>query len=284
MILPWNRNDGAPSLGTPTILSRGESSISLQVLEKKMVMGPCPMLFRLIRKNKWKKVRKHLNSRKAEALCKERDFLNGVHVLGCAISYNAPFDILKLIVSVDPSQLKAVNRRNLTNPLHVACMHCTSLETVRYLIDHAPGLASGLDKDGKTPLHHAVECVCVDVDIDDIECFEVVKELAEADPTLISLGDKQNNTPIDVLHLAWADTHPRSNARQDRISKLHTFLRKISIQEYRKKKMIWEDERRMDEVFDDETHNAVLFPIAPFSPSSTSNICHSQSGCSENIF
>ncbi len=271
-----NRNGGASSLETPTILSSGGNS-SIHVLERNMVVGPCPMLFNLIRKNKWKKVRRQLNSKKADILCKECDS-NGVHVLGFAISYNAPIDILKLIVSIDPSQLEAVNRF-LTNPLHVACMYCNSLETVRYLMNRAPDLASRLDKDGRTPLHHAVECLCIDDDTDNAECFEVVKALAEADPSLICLGDAKKNTPIDVLHLAWADTHPRSNARLSRILKLHTFLRKLSIQEYRRKKEIWEDERIVTNNDQETIVDAVTFSTG----SSGSRINQSQSECSKNI-
>ncbi len=242
-----------------------------------MVVGPCPMLFNLIRKNKWKKVRRQLNSKKADMLCRECDS-NGVHVLGFAISYRAPIDILKLIVSIDPSQLEAVDRF-LTNPLHVACMYCNSLETVRYLMSHTPSLVSGLDKDGRTPLHHAVECLCINDDIDGAECFAVVKALAEVDPALISLGDAQKNTPIDLLHLAWADTHPRSDARQSRILKLHTFLRKLTIQEYRRKKKIWEEERHVA-INDKET---CTDPVIYSSASLSSREDPSQSESSKNI-
>lgn len=173
-------------------------------------------------------------------MCRECDS-NGVNALGFAISYNAPIDIVKLILSIDPSQLNAVNRFQ-TNPLHAACMYCNSLETVRYFMDNAPDLISKLDKDGRTPLHHAVECFCINDEMDAAKGFEVVKALAEADTTLINLADAQKNTPIDMLHLAWADTHPRCDLRQSRISKLHTFLREISIQEYKRKKLIWEDQ------------------------------------------
>ena len=66
-----------------------------------------PALFRLVEAQKWNKLRKVIN-RKGKDASKERDG-SGLSLLGMALGFNAPIDIIKLILDMDRSQASATD-------------------------------------------------------------------------------------------------------------------------------------------------------------------------------
>lgn len=240
------RDDGSSSLETPTIASDTSSrSNHLQFPFISMVRGATtPILFKFIRRKKWKKVRRLLRTKRGTDLCKERDN-DGFHALGVAISFGAPIDIVQLIVSIDALQVDAVDGFG-SNPLHCACISGASLECVSFLLKQCKDLVSSTDKDRRTPLHLLMNTLCNCSDIYYAEGIQIIKAMCKLDTSIIHFADAHKNTPIDTLHLAWADTHPACE-RQARFCEMHTILREISIQEYKKKKMTWEEKSHFDE-------------------------------------
>ena len=91
-----------------------------------------PLMFRYIENQKWKKLRRMLKRSNGKDLCRERDD-SGLTLLGMALGFEAPLDIIQSILAMDPSQITATDFFG-ASPLHVACLNAASPEAVKYLV------------------------------------------------------------------------------------------------------------------------------------------------------
>lgn len=193
-----------------------------------------PALFRLVEAQKWNKLRKVI--RKNEKNLTERDG-SGLSLLGMALGFDAPMDIIKLILDIDGSQASATDLFGAT-PLHIACLNGASHETISYLLQSRQGLAHIRDRDRRIPLHHMVECLCRD-EIDFTEGLHILKLLTSSYPDGINNTDRCGDTPIDLVQVARMEEDP-SSEEYERLTRIYRVLRSIGILVYRQQKMQWE--------------------------------------------
>ncbi len=197
-----------------------------------------PLMFRYIENHKWKKLRRMLKRSTGKDMCRERDE-SGLTLLGMALGFEAPLDIIRCILSMDPSQITATDFFG-ASPLHVACLNAASLEAVNYLLQFckSTNLAELEDRDNRVPLHHIVECLCCN-EIDFDQGTKVIETLIQAAPDSIHASDKLEDSPIDLVQLARMEVRPDSK-EYNRLTRLYFFLRGKSIQCYKDEKKIWE--------------------------------------------
>jgi len=186
----------------------------------------------------WTKLRKILARKAGTDRCTERDE-SGLSLLGMAFGFEAPLDIIKSILEMDPTQ--ADSRDNFgASPLHVACLNGASAEAVLYLLHKCQHLTSLIDTDRRIPLHHAVECLCRN-EIEFNEGIQIINALVEVYPDSIHAADKHSHSPTDLLQLV------RNNARPDskdsnRLAQLYLVLKGISVRVYKHNKAKYEVE------------------------------------------
>jgi hypothetical protein len=195
-----------------------------------------PLMFHYIEGQKWNKLRKMLNRKTCKEMCSERDD-SGLSLLGMALGFEAPLDIIKTILVTDPSQAHIIDCFGAT-PLHVACLNGASPEAVLYLLNHYSHLAKARDRDNRLPLHHAVECLCRD-EIEFNEGAQVINYLIEVFPDAIHASDKHHDSPIDLVQLARMKSTIDSKEFK-RLSNLYVMLRDIGIRVYKNRKLQWE--------------------------------------------
>ncbi len=217
-----------------------------------------PPLFDLAKKSRWKKLKKRIlhahrdsekkKQRKDRSHCDEQDE-TGLSLLGLALGYHAPLDIIQTILTVDPQQCRIIDMYG-ANSLHLACLNGASPDSVAHIANHCSDLVDSKDIDQRTPLHHAVECICHD-EIDFKSWTQVVDILCRFDCSIIHNSDMNENCPIDIVHIAINRVGESNNieeskklAELNRLGKVMRFLRKLSIGVYRLKKKHWEFSKR----------------------------------------
>jgi hypothetical protein len=221
-----------------------------------------PLTFRYIENQKWKKLRRMLKRSNGKDLCRERDD-SGLTLLGMALGFEGPLDIIQSILAMDPSQITATDFFG-ASPLHVACLNAASLEAIKYLLQFSKGtnLAETRDKDLRVPLHHIVECLCRN-EIDFIQGTKVIETLIQAAPDSIHASDKHNDSPVDLVQLARMEV-PTESKEYRRLSRIYCFLQGISMHCYKGHKKKWEDmgfDASQKDV-DSGIHNAVKTIVA----------------------
>jgi len=206
-----------------------------------------PQLFELVKQSRWKQLRRNLKGRKGIDRCRQRDD-TGLTLLGIALGYHAPLDIIELIITIDPDQLIAVDIYG-SNALHIACLNGAPFTSITYVLKKCSVLASSRDKDDRVPLHHVTECICRN-EIEFVEGLKVINALCDCDPTMIHAQDRKDKCPLDIVHgmrmnndndLSGLELElEHRESRRKRLVKLCWFLRRISFQVYRQKKEKWE--------------------------------------------
>jgi len=185
----------------------------------------------------WAKLRKEVARKAGTNRCMERDE-SGLSLLGMAFGFEAPLDIIKAILEMDPTQ--ADSRDNFgASPLHVACLNGASAEAVLYLLHKYQHLASLPDTDRRIPLHHAVECLCRN-EIQFNEGIQIINALVEVYPDSIHASDKHMHSPIDIVQLVRNDARPETKD-SNRLAQLYFVLKGISVRVYTLNKAKYEE-------------------------------------------
>jgi len=197
-----------------------------------------PPLFQLVRQGKWRQLQTKLKSKTIANLIAERDG-TGLSLLGVALGSHAPLDILKMIVSVDESQLHAVDMYGASS-LHLACLNGSPPEAVEYILSQNHSLVTSRDHDRRAPLHHAVECICR-AEIEFNQGIRIIDLLCEVDATMIHEQDLSGHAPLDLVHCAINNKSMKGLHAMQRLDFIFKMLRSISIEVYKLKKRLWED-------------------------------------------
>mmetsp|Transcript_2291 Transcript_2291/g.3508 ORF Transcript_2291/g.3508 Transcript_2291/m.3508 type:complete len:391 (-) Transcript_2291:125-1297(-) len=117
-------------------------------------------LIRLIVALKWKEV-KHILKRKMKTVHEQMHQLqNDVSILCIACSHNAPADILKDLITLDPSSAFVADDHGML-PLHIACLVGAPSESIEVLLDVNKGASAVGCVDGfrRTPLHYSAQFI-----------------------------------------------------------------------------------------------------------------------------
>ena len=197
-----------------------------------------PRLFESLEKHRWRKVRRMLKSAEGLELCKEKDS-TGLSCLGIALGFQAPVDVIKLMISVNP---ELIDYRDSFGAgcLHVACLNGSSIEAIDYLLQNYPILITARDNDDRIPLHHAVEfaCQCLDEEDEDF-CLDLIEKLYKSKPETIHYSDKARDSPTDLIQLFRMTSDHSDHQRLDAIYHL---TRQFSTDYYKSKKKKWEEQ------------------------------------------
>ncbi len=199
-----------------------------------------PILFQLIHRQKWRKLRRLIKGRSGKKLCKECDG-TGLFLLGIALGFHAPIDIIQLILQTDPEQILQKDLYG-ANPLHMACLNGASIETVKLLIEsHGKELMiNAFDNDNRTPLHQCVECICRN-EIEYLEGCQVIYALfaAEGGTDMLHHQDAHGDTPLGIVQAALTH-YDCMNVESSHLNHLYSNLLKYSGEIYKSKRRIWE--------------------------------------------
>lgn len=129
-------------------------------------------------------------------MCEYRDE-TGLTFLSCALGFDAPTDVIRDILKVDPSLAKEKDMFE-ASILHIACSNGARFDNIDVIVTQFPDLVSELDGDMRCPLHHAVEYACLFGD-EGHSYLDVIELLFFKDPEMIYSEDKNGNTPIDIV-------------------------------------------------------------------------------------
>lgn len=249
-----------------------------------------PLLFQHIKKADWKKLRTDLSSQCCFALCQERDATE-LSCLAMALVTRTPIDIVKRMIEIDPNLLYQQDVYGAT-PLHVACLNGTTVESLEAILkcdeqnitlrgSKNEGLASLLDSDRRSALHHAVEYACANAQntikntnktpvflfcwsneeisrpektrtavtrIHQAYSLRMIKMICEASPKMVFVKCESGLTPVDILHIhrgnLYIKTQTEDSAEYRFLSEIYSILKRTSIQQYKKQKLLWETENK----------------------------------------
>lgn len=234
--------------------------------------------FNMIEQQDWVMMRSYLRTAHGAKCCMKPDS-SGLSVLGMALGFHAPLDIIKTLLDIDPKASMKLDMFGAV-PLHVACLNGASKDVIKYILDYDDSIAAySVDDDQRAPLHHAVEHFCrprggaenenenendsqqdeeSSCDDDDTEAddeqIEVIQLLCDAAPKMVRYQDRHGDTPIDLSQLVKADAEDEYDINYIRGDRVYRVLRATLIQLYRKEKHEYESKRpKMSGGKDDRT-------------------------------
>lgn len=212
--------------------------------------------------------------------------------LGIALDIYAPSQQSEALNRSQPTSI--VNERGLQAflpPIHIACMNGAPRSTIEAIISkYTKACLLATDSRSRAPLHYAIEFMChpkkpiklrsnkkkminwlkkgiksKNISLmtmsrkDFMNRMKTIKMLAQTSPESLCHADNDGNTPIDILSVFILSV---SDGRLDkqRAEICCTELRKVAIQNYRNKKMIYELKRG------DSTINGSLVCVSGPSP------------------
>jgi len=178
--------------------------------------------------------------------------------------------VSKMILSFGPDIILADPKLDFvgSNILHLACYNGASAEAINFVLNSCNRkktiLLTAADKDGRVPLHTAVECICRDKIVFE-EGMQVIEALYDAAPLMIHAMDEYSDTPIDLVVSYYMGVHVLS-PEYKRLIKLYQYLRVLGIKTYMDKKKRWEEDGYCKVTFGD--HQSTQSTLTPLSPSS----------------
>ncbi len=207
-----------------------------------------PVLFEQAMSQSWRKMRRMLSKDKWQQMVPVRDG-NGMPLLHICIAFDAPLSIIKLIHSIDSTQITErsgyiFDSTGMT-PLQIACRRFQYAsvkgepDVVNFLLALGCDVAE-TDDHQRVALHHALECICHDRDMWIEDALELVDLICEMNPSMILAEDKDGMTPIDMVHDARLNTEEDDDDEDERLGLLYLALQKVSVALYKKQRFIWE--------------------------------------------
>ncbi len=234
-------------------------------------------LLHLIQARKWRSVRKVLNSKSGENVCRDTDSTS-LSPLAAAVGCNAPYAIIQKILRLYPDAILTQDEYG-SIPLHFCCLNNSTEEVIDLILNHELGKAAVTtqDKNGYTPLHHCLLFIFSFVrdeapDTQDDSIFidsiisnsiGIIERLCAKAPECVLLSTNDGETAMDLVQEKRAYTKDEDN--MDLLSDIYyNLLQQAAIQAYKNKKVQWESEG-----YDTEVHNAELDKISTCSSSSS---------------
>ncbi len=300
-----------------------------------------PEFFNLIKKSDWRKLRSLLHSPNGYYLCQQDDS-TGLSCLAMAMVSQAPLDIVRTMIELDPGLPFRTDIYGAT-PLHLACLNGSSIEKMETLLGQSrlertddeeerlenvtaheenaaimeienpanlhpenhtsdgvrttmtsggQALASIVDNDGRSALHHTIEFVCTntfkkktrrpasiffrfgrggrqqqtaqqtrDAQAQLNYCLQLVKIICKTAPAMVFSKCKHGLIPVDILQIHKVKVYKKNKTEKSEqylfLDKLYSILRKTSIEEYKRRKLQWERERETIIRNDGDTNVAV---------------------------
>ena len=215
----------------------------------------------------WNQIRTILNTpRKRERLCRHKDKYN-TPSLALAMCFLPPLDIIQLMHQINPGSIFETDVYG-SNVLQIACLNGASYECIDYILSQTTAagtdtsvrrgddilLATKLNHDKASALHHAVEFACLDSAESLISkahsdssyegkqsYLRVIDRVICAAPAMLNVKDKESNTPIDLVQFMKAKTTPAST-EYERLDEIYQLLLASSVTYYRRRKRDWEEE------------------------------------------
>mmetsp|Transcript_19798 Transcript_19798/g.23645 ORF Transcript_19798/g.23645 Transcript_19798/m.23645 type:complete len:326 (-) Transcript_19798:148-1125(-) len=204
-----------------------------------------PNIFKMIESEDWSQVRHYIQTDQGSKTCTKLD-TSGLSVLGMALGFHAPIDIVIKMLEIDPNSSLKYDMFHAV-PLHVACLNGANLDVVNYLLDHDDNTSAHCaDSDKRVALHHAVEYACKAATEDERENdgIDVIKSLTSAAPTMLKRSDIQGDTPIDLCQMVKYEIEDENHPNNKNAEKVYKILREANIRLYRKEKK--QSERKED--------------------------------------
>lgn len=242
-----------------------------------------PNIFKMIESEEWAQVRSFIPSSQGRKICKKSD-TSGLSVLGMALGFLAPLDIVVKLLEIDPSSsLKHDMFRAV--PLHVACLNGADLEIVNYLLDHDDNSSAFCaDNDKRVALHHAVEYACNFIQDDEAmenenDGIDVIKSLATAAPRMIHCYDIHGDTPVDMTQMLKYELKNENHPKYKKVDALYKILRDISVRLYRKDKKQFErkkDKSKNSQNSNEDTASTGLSRMEELTLSDSVEVCKSE--------
>jgi len=205
-------------------------------------------IFDLIQNCHWNEVRQLVEGPHAHRICRKTES-TGLSVLGMALGFHAPIDIIKTILARAPHTTRQVDSF-LAVPLHVACLNGSPLEIVTLILQHDNNWSAYcVDEDRRVPLHHAVEFACrprpnsEKIDSDEInEGLDVIRLLCETAPEMIRFTDSNEDTPIDIAQIVKSEAPGSQHIDYRRANKVYLLLKEYNVKIYKNEKKRFESE------------------------------------------
>lgn len=206
-------------------------------------------IFDLIQNLDWDAVRELVNGPHAERICRKTES-TGLSVLGMALGFHAPIDIIQSILGKAPKMSRHFDSFYAV-PLHVACLNGSPLEVVKLILEHDNNWsAHQVDEDTRVPLHHAVEFACrprptteEDFDSSDAnEGLDVIRLLCEIAPEMLRFTDSNEDTPIDIAQIVKSEAPDSQHIDYRRAHKVYLLLKDFSVEMYKREKKEFETE------------------------------------------
>jgi len=221
----------------------------------------------LIAKKDWSNIRKVLQQKASSPPSSPRNKVNNnnddiadyeskrYNLLGMAVGYLAPLDILQGISKQTPNLITQKDIREMI-PLHIACINGAPIEVVKWLIkqyndqtnDSTSSSTLVTTKDGKLPIHYAVEYICqsnedkentkhsAPNDKDVMRFTVVIQYLCSLSPHSIRIKDNKGHSPLDIVQMVKCQYQDDKSPMFQRAHKVYRIMRAHNIQLYLKEK------------------------------------------------
>jgi hypothetical protein len=192
----------------------------------------------------WDHVRELLSTPQGIQLCRDMKDDSDLTILGLALGWCAPIDIVKSIIEINPNAVGEVDIYH-ASALHICCLNGTSVDVVKLLLQNGNQKSLyAVDHRRRVPLHHAVDYACrprdPDDDVDIDETIDVIRYLHSLAPELLYFEDRCGDNPMDLPHIVMFMCENPFSPQYRRAEYIYHQVRNLSVDYYKKKKKSYE--------------------------------------------
>jgi Ankyrin repeats (3 copies) len=119
--------------------------------------------------------------------------------LHCACAYGAPIGLISNLIQCHPDGAAAIDARDISTPLSLACFAGASVAIIRLLLYTYPKAIAIENAYGQVPLHVAVLSKV---------CYDTIELLVEQSPHLVLLSDNDGQSPINYAKKIYGEKDP----------------------------------------------------------------------------